>query len=609
MDTKVKNTGVKKAGVKKANVKKADFSKFGQPKNLGEPKPGWSSDPIAEVIRSLDYKFVAMVPGSSFRGLHDSIVNYLGNDNPKMLLTLHEEHCVAIAHGYAKVTDEPMAVALHTNVGLMHACMAIHNAWCDRKPIVIFGANGPQDADKRRPWIDWIHSTADQAAIIRDYTKWDDSPFSVPAALESVIRADQIARTPPYGPTYVCLDCELQQEPLKSETKLPDVTRYQHPKPAAPAPADIAEAADLLLAAKRPLILAGRTSRDQAGWDQRIALAEALGALVQTDLHWSASFPSDHPLHVLEPRFRVRPTDPHIQAFKEADVVLSLDWIDLGGHIKRAGGLGNVTGKIIHASVDSYSHRGWSKDHHILPAADLRIQATPEMVTAALLEEFAKRGVRKAGGVKLNIARGAPEQAEPAASGEMGLRDMALIWKAFRNTRDDISMISIPLGWPGDCVDIFTPMDYFGNNGGAGIGAGPGIAVGVALALAGTGRIPVALVGDGDFLMGASAIWSASHFELPLMIVIANNRSYYNDEAHQERLAVTRKRPVENKWIGLQIRGPEVDLVGLSKSYGFEASTVADAADLRVGFEEAAKVVANGGRYVLDVRVRPGYSD
>jgi thiamine pyrophosphate-dependent acetolactate synthase large subunit-like protein len=170
-------------------------------------------------------------------------------------------------------------------------------------------------------------------------------------------------------------------------------------------------------------------------------------------------------------------------------------------------------------------------------------------------------------------------------------------------------MISIPLGWPGDCVDIYTPMDYFGNNGGAGIGAGPGIAVGVALALAGTGRIPVALVGDGDFLMGASAIWSASHFELPLMIVIANNRSYYNDEAHQERMAVARKRPAENKWIGLQIRGPEVDLVGLSKSFGFEASTVTDAADLRAGLEKAAKVVASGGRYVLDVRVRPGYSD
>jgi benzoylformate decarboxylase len=170
-------------------------------------------------------------------------------------------------------------------------------------------------------------------------------------------------------------------------------------------------------------------------------------------------------------------------------------------------------------------------------------------------------------------------------------------------------MISIPLGWPGDCVDIYSPMDYYGANGGAGVGAGPGIAVGAALALAETGRLPVALLGDGDFLMGANAIWSASHFELPLMIVIANNHSYYNDEAHQERVAMARARPAENKWIGLQLRHPEVDLVGLARSFGFEANTVADAAHLRAGFEEAAAWVANGGRYVLDVRVRPGYSD
>ena len=587
----------------------ATFDDIGKPENLGNPKPEWSSDPMADMISRLDYKYVALVPGSSYRGLHDSMVNYLGNDNPKMLLTLHEEHCVAIAHGYAKVTDKPMAVALHTNVGLMHACMAIHNAWCDRKPMVIIGANGPLDSDRRRPWIDWIHTNSDQAAIIRDYTKWDDTPGSVPAALESIIRADQLTKTAPYAPTYVCLDCGLQQDPLDEEVTLPDLARFPTQKPAMPDPSDVSEAADILLAAKSPVILAGRTSRDQGDWDKRIELAEALGALVLTDLHWSASFPSDHPLHPLEPRFRIGPDDPHITAFKEADAVLSLDWIDLGGFIKKAGGLDKVAGKLIHASVDSYVHRGWSKDYHILPAADLRIQTTPESFVTALLEEFEKRGVTKAAGLKVDIARQPQEQTEPATSGEMGLRDMALMWKAFRNSRDDVSLVVIPLGWPGDCVDISTPMDYFGANGGAGIGAGPGLAVGAALALADTGRLPVALLGDGDFNMGASALWSASHFELPLLVIIANNRSYYNDEAHQERMAISRGRPAENKWIGLQLRGPDVDLVGLAKAYGFEASTVEDAGDLPAALEAAAKIVSEGGRYLLDVRVRPGYSD
>jgi thiamine pyrophosphate-dependent acetolactate synthase large subunit-like protein len=466
------------------------------------------------------------------------------------------------------------------------------------------------DGDHRRPWIDWIHSNSDQAALIRDYTKWDDTPFSVPSALESILRADQITRTPPYAPTYVCLDVELQQQKLDEEVAIPDIERYLAPQPAAPAPSDVAEAADMLLNAKKPVILAGRTSRGEKDWNNRIALAEALGALVMTDLHWSASFPSDHPLHALEPRFRIHPHDPHIKAISEADVVLSLDWIDLGGLVKRAGGIDKVKGKFIHASVDSYIHRGWSKDYHILPAADLRIQATAEMTVEALLDEFERRGVKKhEGGPKIGIARELKDQAEPVASGEIGLRDLGLVWKEFRNTRDDISMISIPLGFPGDCVDIYSPMDYYGANGGGGIGAGPGIAVGAALALAGSGRIPVALVGDGDFLMGTSAIWSAAHFELPLMFVVSNNRSYYNDEAHQERMAMARERPAENKWIGLQIRGPEVDLISIAKGYGFDGHTVEDAKDLRAGLEKAAEVVANGGRYVLDVRVRPGYSD
>ena len=587
----------------------ATFEAIGRPQNLGNPKPEWSSDHMAELVRKLDFKYVALVPGSSYRGFHDSIVNFLGNDNPQMLLCLHEEHCVAIAHGYAKVTDTPMAAAIHTNVGLMHACMAIHNAWCDRKSVFIIGANGPLDSDQRRPWIDWIHSSSDQAAIIRDYTKWDDTPHSVPAAYESFLRADQITRTAPYGPTYVCLDVGLQNEPLKQDVELPDIERYQPPLPAAPSPQDVSDATDLLLAAKNPVILAGRISRKDEDWNNRIELAETLGALVIQDLHTSAAFPTNHPLHPLEARFRFNPTDQHLKAFMEADVVLSLDWIDLGGFIKKAGGLDKIAGKIIHTSVDSYIHRGWSKDFNALPAADVRIQATSEMTTTALLQEFKTRGAVKAGKLKKPITRNPAEKTEPVASGDMGLKDMALVWKAFREKRDDISLISMPLGWPGDCVDIYGPLDYLGSNGGAGIGAGPGIAVGAALALKDTGRMPVAILGDGDYVMGATAIWSASHFDLPLLIIIANNRSYYNDEAHQERMAVARNRPAENKWIGLQIRGPDLDLVSLSKSFSFESSTVSDAADLKVAIETAANVVEQGGRYVLDVRVRPGYSD
>ena len=140
--------------------------------------PQFGSDVVAETLSALDIPYIALNPGASYRGLHDSIVNFLGNEQPQMLLCLHEEAAVAIAHGYAKVTGKAMAAAVHSNVGLLHATMAIFNAWCDRMPILILGATGPVDAMKRRPWIDWIHTAADQGAIIRNYTKWDDQPAS-----------------------------------------------------------------------------------------------------------------------------------------------------------------------------------------------------------------------------------------------------------------------------------------------------------------------------------------------------------------------------------------------------------------------------------------------
>jgi thiamine pyrophosphate-dependent acetolactate synthase large subunit-like protein len=136
----------------------------------------FGSDVVAETLRSLDIPYIALTPGASFRGLHDSLVNHLGNERPQMLLCLHEEHAVALAQGWAKVTGKPLAVAVHANVGLFHATMAIFNAWCDRMPVLILGATGPVDAVRRRPWIDWIHTARDQGAIVRPYVKWDDQP-------------------------------------------------------------------------------------------------------------------------------------------------------------------------------------------------------------------------------------------------------------------------------------------------------------------------------------------------------------------------------------------------------------------------------------------------
>src|SRR6059036_2569467 len=222
----------------------------------------WGSDAVAAMLRALDIPFIALNPGASFRGLHDSLVNYLDNERPQLLLCLHEESAVAIAHGYAKASGRMMGVVLHSNVGLMHATMAIFNAWCDRMPMLILGATGPWDAARRRPWIDWIHTSSDQGALVRDYTKWDNQPASVPAAYEAILRAAQIANTAPRGPTYINLDAGLQEAKIGALPPLPDAKRYRAPDPVRPNEAVVKEAAQLLSSAKNPALLIGRVGRD-----------------------------------------------------------------------------------------------------------------------------------------------------------------------------------------------------------------------------------------------------------------------------------------------------------------------------------------------------------
>src|SRR3954447_19092616 len=202
----------------------------GLPNERGRARFG--SDAIAELLHRLELPYVSLNPGASYRGLHDSLVNHLGNERPELIVCLHEEHAVAVAHGYAKVTERPLAAALHANVGLMHATMALFNAYCDRVPLLAIGATGPVDEALRRPWIDWIHTTPDQAAMVRSFLKSDDQPASAQAGVDALAQAWTHACTYPCGPTYVCLDSALQESPLPAGVTLPPFT--PPPAPAAP---------------------------------------------------------------------------------------------------------------------------------------------------------------------------------------------------------------------------------------------------------------------------------------------------------------------------------------------------------------------------------------
>ncbi len=575
----------------------------------GRPAMGWGSDAVAELLARLDLPYVSLVPGSSYRGLHDSLVNYLGNTKPEIVLCLHEEHAVAIAQGYAKVTGRPMAVALHSNVGLMHATMAVFDAFCDRVPMMVLGATGPVDAALRRPWIDWIHTTADQAALIRNYCKWDDQPASVAAALESVMRAYVATRTYPSAPTYVCLDAALQEAPLAEPVALPAPERHPLPAPPAPSTAVVAQVLDALREARRPLVLVGRVGRGEQEWAARVELVERLGACALTDLKTAAGFPTRHPLHPAVPGTRV--TASGLELMRRCDLVLSLDWVDLAGTLAVAFGQG-AGPRVISCTDDFVLHNGWSKDHFGLAPAEMSISADPDLLVVALLDALNGRDTPVRDGWPAAPAVSAPrpgaESDGPHHEGELAMRELAESLQAALAGRP-VAYTSFPHGWPGEAVDLEGPLDYLGHEGGGGVGAGPGIAVGAALALARSGRLPVAVIGDGDYLMGASALWTAAHHRLPLLVVVANNRSYFNDEVHQERVALQRGRPVENRSVGQHIRNPDPDLAALASSLGLKGhGPVDDPEQLKAALEAAVSEAEAGEAVVVDVRVSPhGY--
>ena len=572
-----------------------------QPILANEPGDYWGSDVAALMLRELDLPYVALNPGASYRGLHDSIVNLLGNRGPQMLLCLHEEHAVAIAHGYAKVTGRPMGAIVHSNVGLMHATMAIFNAWCDRVPVFVLGATGPVDAAKRRPWIDWIHTAQDQGALVRNFTKWDDQPASAAASAESLLRAYRMATTPPCGPTYICLDAALQESRIGALPQLPDAARFRPPRPTTPDPAAAAEAAAMLGAAERPLILCGRTARGEAEWQRRVRLAEALGAIVLTDAKTGAGFPSTHKLH--GPPAGNNPSADACALIRAADVILSLDWVDLAGALKAGFGDEPISAKVILASQDHLVHNGWSMDYQGLPPTDLHLAVEPDIAVASIVPLLKPRqpGWRD---------RPAPTPPQAMAASDEAILPLMLA-AALREAVGSrpTCLIRSPLAWANNTWDVGHPLDALGGDGGGGIGGGPGMAVGAALALRGRGRLPIAVLGDGDFLMGATALWTAAHYRIPLLVVVSNNNSFFNDELHQDRMARQRGRPVANRWIGQRIADPEPDLGMLAKAQGGEGfGPIRRPGELPRALRAAIQCVEAGGVAVVDVRVEPGYA-
>ena len=351
-------------------------------------RPEYGSDLIVDVLRGLGIEYAALNPGATFRGLHDSLVNYGRNQRPELIQCCHEEIAVAVAHGYAKAAGRPMAAIVHNVVGLQHAAMAIFNAWCDQAPILVLGGTGPMAADRRRPWIDWIHTALVQGQAVRDYVKWDDQPASVAAIPESLVRGHRIAVTEPRGPVYVCFDAELQEMRLPEPPALPDFPRFAPPSRVQADAAALDRAAALLRAAERPVIVAQYAGRTPAAAAALVRLAEALEAPV-IDLfeHGRFNFPSTHPLDL---------TDSPREVLASADVVLALDVVDLHGTFSRLDRLTRVSetvlpdgAKVIHITMAEAGIRSWVTHYQRLAPVDVPILADTAVALPALLARLA----------------------------------------------------------------------------------------------------------------------------------------------------------------------------------------------------------------------------
>jgi acetolactate synthase I/II/III large subunit len=583
-----------------------------------ETSQGFGSDLVVDLMRAAGIEYVAFNPGATFRGLHDSLVNYGGNKAPEIVLCTHEEIAVSVAHGYAKAKGRPMATIAHDVVGLQHASMAIFNAFCDRAPILVLGGTGPMDTSKRRPWIDWIHTALVQGTLVRDYVKWDDQPASNAAIPDAFLRAWRIARTAPHGPVYLCLDAALQEERLPRPIPLPDMARFEPATLPAADPRALEDAARRLTEATSPVIVVESLGRKPDAGPALLRLAELLAAPV-VDLadgsQGRPSVPSGFPLDMSEAKLEV---------IRDADLVLALDVLNVLGALgevdrsTREVRLVNEHASIITISLDDYAVRSWAHTFLSLVPADLAIAADAATALTALVplvEDRLKRdpraSERRARAERL-AARHAALVAEWRTTLERQRRVRPIaqsvlaaeLWEAIR-TEDWALANGWLSGWPRRLWD-WRPERAYGGSGGAGLGYGLGASLGVSLAHRGSGKICVDLQSDGDMLYVISGLHTAVHHQIPLLIVMCNNRSYYNDEEHQERMARVRSRPVENKGIAIRIDEPPPDFARIAQGFGVHAEgPVEEPGAIGPALQRALKVVKEGRPALLDVIIQP----
>ncbi len=569
-------------------------------------RPRYGSDVMVDAMKAHGLRYVSLNPGSSFRGLHDSIVNYGGN-RPEIIECPHEKVAVGLAHGYAKASGEAMGVILHNVVGLLHGAMGIYYAYIDRSPVVVFGGTGPMALERRRPNIDWIHTANVQGNAVRDYTKWDDQPVSVRSVPESVARGYRVAMSEPRGPVYLCLDAGLQEDELAGQVAPVDPALYKVPSRLGADPAALDELAAMLVAAERPVIVPGYAGRTPEAFTLLVELAELLGAGV-VDTNIRLNFPNRHPLNVTGS-----------DAVTDADLVFFVDVKDMGKPTQELDRLTRTVRSLIPEDAlvvdlgfNDLEISSWSHDFTALHPTHLQVTADAAVALPELLQRCReyegrqpeRRDARRQRRRELaDIHEATWEAWRLEAKGAWDLspvstaRLSAEVWDVVRE-HDWVLTAGTASGWALRTWDFDRPYRHPGAS--LGTATQISISLGVALAHKGTGRLVVDLQPDGDLMFDLGALWVAAYHQIPLLVVMFNNRAYYNDWEHQERIARHRGTDVANAYLGMEIDQPAPDFANIARSVGwYGEGPVSDPGQVREAVRRAADVVLSTGQPAL----------
>ncbi len=582
------------------------------------------SDFMVDVIKSLGIEYCYANPASSYRGIHESLINYGKNTMPEFITCMHEESAIAMAHGYFKVAGKPAMSLCHGVVGLMHGTMAIYNAWVDRAPVIVVGGTD-LDASNRPPGVPTIHSGQDINALVRDFTKWDDTPVSLPHFAQSFVRAYKFAMTPPYEPVMLALDAELQEMPVQErERNRLIIPKYTPPSPPQADVAALRETAKLLVNAQNPVIVADRVARTPDGLKHLVELAELLQAPV-VNQRGRMNFPNSHHL-----------AQPPGQLYAQADVILGLEvgdfWNVVNSFTDNADneGLGlqrrraKTDAKLITINSVELNEKSNYQDFQRFQPVDIAMVGDAEASLPSLIEAVKMEitGEKQAAYEK----RGEAFKKAKAAAEERSLQAAAVGWDAAPITTarlsaelwgavkdHDWALVAASngtSGWPERFFKIDKHYQWIGGSGGAGQGYGIPAAVGAAHAHKAFGRLAVAIVGDGDSMYAPGALWTAVRHQIPLVAIIHNNRGYHQEVMHVQRLSNRRNRLANYGKdfgpVGTRIENPNIDYAALAKSMGMQSfGPVTDPSEIGATLKKAVQVAKAGEPVLVDAVMQP----